>query len=271
MPPRARPPAPACVGSARRARLRAVTTGLYRSRTRAAFSPPLTKVEGQKRRQQQRGDRLPRLPHVQGRDQIVPQQHDRGHQRPTAQQPQHRAAERAAPPIDIGRRACKRAAREHVHDAAQDAVLTDRHHLQQRHNGRRQEGRERPVDKPPIAMTTSLGSYSRKSTRGMRTSATSAYAMAQSMPTVVICLVLWIMFPPPKKNAHPKAQFCLSGVHFGCAQKRAHPLRTSSFIQTLLSVLELHQVLRSRARGLYRRSGIAPCPEDIVGIRLFVL
>ena len=46
MPPRARPPAPACVGSARRARLRAVTTGLYRSRTRAAFSPPLTRLKG---------------------------------------------------------------------------------------------------------------------------------------------------------------------------------------------------------------------------------
>ena len=129
MPPRARPPAPACVGSARRAR-------------------------------------LPRLPHVQGRDQVVPQQHDRGHQRPTAQQPQHRAAGRAAPPIDIGRRACKRAAREHVHDAAQDAVLADRHHLQQRHNGRRQEGRERPVDKPPDRNDDVLGFVLQKEHQG---------------------------------------------------------------------------------------------------------
>ena len=36
----------------------------------------------------------------------------------------------------------------------------------------------------------------------------------------------------------------------------------SSFIQTLLSVLEFHQFMRFSARGLYRRSGISPCPED---------
>ena len=35
----------------------------------------------------------------------------------------------------------------------------------------------------------------------------------------------------------------------------------SSSIQTLLSVLEFHQV-SINARGLYHRSGIAPCPED---------
>ena len=38
----------------------------------------------------------------------------------------------------------------------------------------------------------------------------------------------------------------------------------SSSIQTILSVLESHQILRSRARGLYRRSGISPCPEDYI-------
>ena len=35
----------------------------------------------------------------------------------------------------------------------------------------------------------------------------------------------------------------------------------SSSIQTLLSTQELHLVSLS-ARGLYRRSGITPCPED---------
>ena len=39
-------------------------------------------------------------------------------------------------------------------------------------------------------------------------------------------------------------------------------LLLSSPIQTILSVLESHQILRRNARGLYRRSGISPCPEE---------
>jgi len=38
----------------------------------------------------------------------------------------------------------------------------------------------------------------------------------------------------------------------------------SSSIQTILSVLDFHQIMRLRARGLYRRSGISPCPEEFV-------
>ena len=38
---------------------------------------------------------------------------------------------------------------------------------------------------------------------------------------------------------------------------------SSSFIQTIRLVLELHQIMRLYARGLYRQSGISPCPEDI--------
>ncbi len=37
----------------------------------------------------------------------------------------------------------------------------------------------------------------------------------------------------------------------------------SSPIQTLLSVPESHRISEN-ARGLYRRSGISPCPEDIL-------
>ena len=43
----------------------------------------------------------------------------------------------------------------------------------------------------------------------------------------------------------------------------------SSSIQTILSVLELHQILPLPARGLYRRSGISPCPEDICSLFSF--
>ena len=39
-------------------------------------------------------------------------------------------------------------------------------------------------------------------------------------------------------------------------------LYLSSPIQTILSVSESHRILRRSARGLYRRSGISPCPED---------
>ncbi len=38
-------------------------------------------------------------------------------------------------------------------------------------------------------------------------------------------------------------------------------MNTSSFIQTILSVSESHRFSHT-ARGLYRRSGITPCPED---------
>ena len=38
---------------------------------------------------------------------------------------------------------------------------------------------------------------------------------------------------------------------------------TSSFIQTVLLVLELHQICAEALRGLYRQSGISPCPEDL--------
>ena len=44
---------------------------------------------------------------------------------------------------------------------------------------------------------------------------------------------------------------------------------SSSFIQTILLVLELHQIMRFYARGLYRQSGISPCPED-TSIQLFL-
>ncbi len=46
----------------------------------------------------------------------------------------------------------------------------------------------------------------------------------------------------------------------------------SSFIQTLLLVSDLHRIMRStfshikNARGLYRQSGISPCPEDMLKI-----
>ena len=39
-------------------------------------------------------------------------------------------------------------------------------------------------------------------------------------------------------------------------------IHRSSLIQTLLSVLELHQI-NPKARGLYRRWGIAPRPEEL--------
>ena len=39
----------------------------------------------------------------------------------------------------------------------------------------------------------------------------------------------------------------------------------SSSIQTILSVPESHRI-GPKARGLYRRSGISPCPEDDVSI-----
>ena len=44
-----------------------------------------------------------------------------------------------------------------------------------------------------------------------------------------------------------------------------------SSIQTILSVPESHRFLRGCARGLYRRSGIAPCPEDIFRFYCYVL
>lgn len=39
---------------------------------------------------------------------------------------------------------------------------------------------------------------------------------------------------------------------------------SSSSIQTLLSASEFHRINAFGARGLYRRSGISPCPEDCI-------
>ena len=50
---------------------------------------------------------------------------------------------------------------------------------------------------------------------------------------------------------------------------RVDHFNESSFIQTVLSVPESHRISVSQghampyARGLYRRSGISPCPEDL--------
>ena len=47
--------------------------------------------------------------------------------------------------------------------------------------------------------------------------------------------------------------------------KHQHNTRNlSSSIQTILLVLEFHQILRIHARGLYRQSGISPCLEDTI-------
>ena len=47
----------------------------------------------------------------------------------------------------------------------------------------------------------------------------------------------------------------------GAAQECKESLTASSSIQTILSVSELHRICLT-ARGLYRRSGISPCPEE---------
>lgn len=54
--------------------------------------------------------------------------------------------------------------------------------------------------------------------------------------------------------------------------KKLIELPLPSSIQTLLSVLEFHQVSHiSTARGLYRRSGITPCPEDMFIFYIFII
>jgi len=47
--------------------------------------------------------------------------------------------------------------------------------------------------KPPIVMIMAFGSYSKKSKNGMRHTTTETYAMAQSIATMVIFLVLLLM------------------------------------------------------------------------------
>lgn len=50
-----------------------------------------------------------------------------------------------------------------------------------------------PMMKPPIVMIMAFGSYSKKSKNGMRHTTTETYAMAQSIATMVIFLVLLLM------------------------------------------------------------------------------
>ena len=54
----------------------------------------------------------------------------------------------------------------------------------------------------------------------------------------------------------------LKNPAFRARKKGRDSLRISSFIQTVLSAPELQRVCQ-KARGLYRRWGISPRPEDI--------
>ena len=51
---------------------------------------------------------------------------------------------------------------------------------------------------------------------------------------------------------------CVFGTYVKSDSQRAYILLLS---RLLLSAPEFHRILRSCARGLYRRSGITPCPE----------
>jgi len=59
----------------------------------------------------------------------------------------------------------------------------------------------------------------------------------------------------PEKNPENKNRF--RGMNPHRPRRPASP----STIQTILSAPEFHRIMHLRARGLYRRSGIAPCPE----------
>ena len=115
-----------------------------------------------------------------------------------------------------------------------------------------------PNRKPVITRITSLGSYFRKDTAGIRMSATAAYAIAAIIARVTRRLVSYFFIrAASSKNKTPPTR------KSGAAQALLH---ASSFIQTILSATEFHRICLS-ARGLYRRSGIAaarssPCPEE---------
>ena len=72
-----------------------------------------------------------------------------------------------------------------------------------------------------------------------------------------------------KRKTEKNSVYSIYGVH----NQITIPSYRSSLIQTLLSVLEFHQISRicsmpnmvllSAGRGLYRRLGLSPDPEDL--------
>ena len=68
----------------------------------------------------------------------------------------------------------------------------------------------------------------------------------------------------PSQSAYDLANQTIILSFFGLLQQRIMPLHMpSSSIQTILSAPESDRINLS-ARGLYRRQGLAPCPEDLI-------
>ena len=70
-----------------------------------------------------------------------------------------------------------------------------------------------------------------------------------------------------RKQKNGSAVFCIHRERGSSAKRYTkntidHSWSFSSSIQTILSVLDFHQIMRQHACGLYRRSGISPCPEE---------
>ena len=81
--------------------------------------------------------------------------------------------------------------------------------------------------------------------------------------TSIFCFSLQASPKNKKKPETLQAKQAKERMIFSAHAKKTK-LYFSSPIQTILSVLESHQILRQSARGLYRRSGISPCPEETI-------
>jgi hypothetical protein len=66
-----------------------------------------------------------------------------------------------------------------------------------------------PYRKPPMVITTSLGSYFRNRMIGIRTTHTMTYAKAVSIAKTVNFFVCWDLIDLPPKNKMPKEEISL--------------------------------------------------------------
>ena len=90
--------------------------------------------------------------------------------------------------------------------------------------------------------------------------ADATHSLSQKNNSTVRLEELLIIFPCSKCFA--SASHSYKRIQVSCTHR-------SSLIQTLLSVLESHQI-NPKARGLYRRWGIAPRPEELFPFQVYI-
>ena len=120
--------------------------GLVEEQDQGHVQPALYQVEGEEHGGQHGGDGFPGDAHVEGGDQVVPEDHDHRQHHGAQGQAQDRALPGAHFLVDKGGGAAEGAGGQYVHDKADGAGVADSEHLHQGHHNGDDGGGEGPEE-----------------------------------------------------------------------------------------------------------------------------